>query len=240
MPSAFGGGLITSADQLADNVVTSAKILDLEIVNADIAAAAAIVDTKLAQLITAAKVSGAALTLLPSIPAGAGEIPAANVPAGAQDLEQLADVNLGTANAQLLSGTISARAFLKVVIICPDTSAAADIQLQFNSDAGANYAYATSLEGGTDASETTQSEIDLGASSGQGFALFFDMVNRQANQKIGAYQMSELRATLSPGGRFEGKFVWHNTAAQITVIRLFMSSGTLAAGTRMIIYGSSS
>jgi len=50
------------------------------IVNADIKSDAAIADTKLAQITTAGKVSGAALTSLVNIPAGAGEIPAANLP----------------------------------------------------------------------------------------------------------------------------------------------------------------
>ena len=50
----------------------------LLITNAKVAAAAAIVDTKLAQITTASKVSGAAITLLTSLPSGAGRIPRAN------------------------------------------------------------------------------------------------------------------------------------------------------------------
>ena len=49
------------------------------IVNADISASAAIVDTKLATISTASKVSGAALTSASSIPSGAGLIPTANL-----------------------------------------------------------------------------------------------------------------------------------------------------------------
>lgn len=52
------------------------------IVNADIDAGAAIAPTKLAQITTASKVSGAALTLLPNIPSGAGVIPVANLGSG--------------------------------------------------------------------------------------------------------------------------------------------------------------
>lgn len=69
-----------------DNISATASIsgskLDLSgtVVNADINAAAAIVDTKLATISTAGKVSGAALTSLANIPSGAGVIPAANVP----------------------------------------------------------------------------------------------------------------------------------------------------------------
>lgn len=46
--------------------------------NANIKASAGIVDTKLAQITTAGKVSGAALTSLSSTPSGAGLLPAAN------------------------------------------------------------------------------------------------------------------------------------------------------------------
>lgn len=54
----------------------------LLIANDKVSPAAAIVDTKLAQITTAGKVSGAALVLLPNIPAGAGIIPVANLPVG--------------------------------------------------------------------------------------------------------------------------------------------------------------
>ena len=59
-------------------VIASAQIVDDTIVNADINSAAGIVDSKLAQIVTASKVSGAAVTLLTSVPAGAGLLPVAN------------------------------------------------------------------------------------------------------------------------------------------------------------------
>lgn len=71
-----------------NNIVSNAAIaysklnLATSIVNADIGAAAAIVDTKLAQITTASKVSGAAITLLTSLPSGAGVIPVANLGSG--------------------------------------------------------------------------------------------------------------------------------------------------------------
>lgn len=51
------------------------------ITTSHLAAAAGIVDTQLATISTAGKVSGAALTLLGNTPAGAGVLPSANVPA---------------------------------------------------------------------------------------------------------------------------------------------------------------
>lgn len=52
----------------------------LRITNAKVAADAAIVDTKLAQIATAGKVNGTAITLLANIPGGAGTIPLATIP----------------------------------------------------------------------------------------------------------------------------------------------------------------
>jgi len=51
----------------------------LQITNAKVAAGAGIVDTKLAQIVTPGKVSGAAIVSLSNIPAGAGQVPLANL-----------------------------------------------------------------------------------------------------------------------------------------------------------------
>lgn len=53
---------------------------NLLITNAKVSASAGIVDTKLATISTAGKVSGAALTLFANTPSGAGRLPRANVP----------------------------------------------------------------------------------------------------------------------------------------------------------------
>ena len=73
------------ASEIATGAVGTAEIADGGIGNDDIAAGAGIVDTKLAQIATANKVSGAALITLASIPAGAGVIPSANIPAPTLD-----------------------------------------------------------------------------------------------------------------------------------------------------------
>lgn len=65
-----------TADKL-HSLVDSATISG--ITNADIAAGAAIVDTKLAQITTASKTHGSSLTGLESIAAGAGMVPPANL-----------------------------------------------------------------------------------------------------------------------------------------------------------------
>jgi len=71
----------------ATETITNTKLHNLidlgsitGIVNADIDSNAQIVDTKLADISTAAKVSGAAITGLASVPSAAGELPSANIP----------------------------------------------------------------------------------------------------------------------------------------------------------------
>lgn len=70
------------------NISSSAAIaysqlnLSASIQNSDILTSAGIVDSKLAQITTTGKVSGAALTGLSSIPSGAGVIPIANIATG--------------------------------------------------------------------------------------------------------------------------------------------------------------
>lgn len=71
----------------ATETITNTKLHNLvdlgsvsNIVNADIDAAAGIVDTKLAQITTLNKVSGSAVGFLASIPSSAGLLPFANIP----------------------------------------------------------------------------------------------------------------------------------------------------------------
>lgn len=93
MPIIVAGPSIASSAQIAPGVIVNSDInnsaaIDFskvnsagQIMNADINNSAAIADSKLAQITTASKVSGAALTSLASIPSNAGQIPAANLPA---------------------------------------------------------------------------------------------------------------------------------------------------------------
>lgn len=71
------GGTIYSADQNT-NHGTIWNEFNGNISNTNIASAAGIVDTKLAQITTSGKVSGAALTTLGSTPTGAGTLPSKN------------------------------------------------------------------------------------------------------------------------------------------------------------------
>ena len=76
------------------------------IINSNISGSAAISDSKLAQITTNSKVSGAALTSLSSVPTGAGIIPIANIPGILQVSSATRDISLASGTqAILLSGT---------------------------------------------------------------------------------------------------------------------------------------
>lgn len=78
----FVAGTTIVASEHNTNLDTLFNLVNGNIDNANIKASAGIVDSKLAQLTTAGKVSGAALTSLTSIPSGAGLIPVANIDTG--------------------------------------------------------------------------------------------------------------------------------------------------------------
>ena len=91
-------GEIVNADLSAVAAIDASKVQILSvganggvipstgIVNAHLSGTAGITDANLAQITTASKVSGAALTSLVNIPAGAGIIPSANLPASTPKL----------------------------------------------------------------------------------------------------------------------------------------------------------
>lgn len=85
VPNTFTTGATIVASEHNSNFSTITNDYNGNITNANIAAAAAIIDSKLAQITSGGKVSGAAITLLTSIPSGAGILPGVNggLPSGA-------------------------------------------------------------------------------------------------------------------------------------------------------------
>lgn len=78
LPFTFTVGQVIIASQHNSCFSTIYSDYNGSITNDNISASAAIIDGKLAQITTAGKVSGAALTLLASIPSGAGVLPIVN------------------------------------------------------------------------------------------------------------------------------------------------------------------
>lgn len=81
-PYTFSAGATIVAAEHNSNFDTIYNEFNGLISNANISGSAGITDSKLAQLTTAGKVSGAAVTLLTSLPSGAGIIPTANLASG--------------------------------------------------------------------------------------------------------------------------------------------------------------
>jgi len=139
MPQASAGNRITNAAQLNTGVVTSAKILDSEIVNADIAPNAGIDDAKLAEIDDANKVSGASFKSLSLIPAGAGVIPAANLPGSSMSLLKAGNGTAITDNiinldAIDISGLTALDTLLVIVNVSVVTGASGVVSLRNNTD----------------------------------------------------------------------------------------------------------
>jgi hypothetical protein len=127
---------------IADNAITSAKILDGTIVNADINASAAIVDTKLATISTANKVSLAALDI-----DGATEIGAALVDADVFPV----DDGAGGTNRKSLMSRVATYIFGKVSNHITITSTGT-ATLAANSVASSNIVDGTIVNGDINAS----------------------------------------------------------------------------------------
>lgn len=79
LPNTFTAGNTIVASEHNSNFSTIYNDYNGNITNANLSGSAAVADSKLAQITTASKVSGAALTSLSLIPSGAGDIPSVNL-----------------------------------------------------------------------------------------------------------------------------------------------------------------
>lgn len=94
----FTAGTTIVASEHNTNFDTLYNLVNGNIDNANVKASAGIVDSKLAQITTAGKVSGAALTSLSSTPAGAGLLPSANITLPSGSAKQIVNYQTGTSS----------------------------------------------------------------------------------------------------------------------------------------------
>lgn len=102
IPFTFTVGAVIIASQHNSNFSTIYSDYNGNITTANLSASAAVADTQLAQITTAGKVSGAALTSLSSTPSGAGVVPTANLGTGTAN----STVMLSGAQTYVNPGTI--------------------------------------------------------------------------------------------------------------------------------------
>ncbi len=150
------------------NIVASAGIsyskltLTGAVLNTDLAGS--IADSKLSQITTASKVSGAAITLLSSLPAGAGVIPSANLPAApASGITFISNTPVATA-ATTGNITIVSTNFYIVKATFTAISATDTYVLRFNADNGSHY---SSIVRGfiMDSTPTVENAVSSGGTS---------------------------------------------------------------------------
>jgi hypothetical protein len=79
IPNTFSAAAVIVASEHNDNFTAIKNVINGDLDTSNLSATAAIVDTQLAQITTASKVSGTAVTGLASLPSGAGTVPSANL-----------------------------------------------------------------------------------------------------------------------------------------------------------------
>jgi hypothetical protein len=163
--------------------------------------------------------------------------------------EELASVELGSANNTLSSGTFTAKKYLWVQYYVPSSTGSADNYIikvgNSTIDTGSNYCQRYSIDGGTDGTQINQSYIRLSWNYAFGSEWMFAnqfIINNASNEKL---MMSHSnRNDVSGAGtaphRHEIVGKWTNTSNQINIIDLLHQNGasTLGAGTIMKVWGS--
>lgn len=140
------------------------------------------------------------------------------------------------------TGTIPARKYLKLMLV--DTGAGANgTDAVFNSDTGANYAYARTLNGSAFLNNTSKTSLEImGNYSGMQFATV-EIINIAAIEKVlqctwisGPQAGTRNSAAQVPShGEYSGK--WVNTSTQITRIECTRRGGSFAAGSELVVLG---
>jgi len=241
MPFITSSGIILSTAQLGDQVVATADLQDQAVTNAKVNNSAAIVDTKLAQITTASKVSGAALTSLSSVPAGAGVIPAANIPQG---FAELANVSAGGASPTLASGTFAAKQYLRILINLVDVAAGSELRVRFNGDSTAIYSKFQVLNGGAGAGTNAASGLEVESNGGTfdyPFVIDCDVIcNIATVRKSGILRTVAMgnAGSVAPNAFNLMCWTFNDTTNQITSVSLVSSSGNITAGSTIMVLGS--
>ena len=154
--------------------------------------------------------------------------------------EELASVELGGANSNISTGTISAKKYLWVQGYFKKSSASAQVTLQYNNDTGSNYARRKSTNGGSDGTELSQTQIDVvGGDSNPSFTNTF-IINNASNEKLGiTHTINQLSAGAgTTPQRAENVTKWANTSNQITEIDFNSVASTFEAGSFIKVWGS--
>ena len=153
--------------------------------------------------------------------------------------QELANVELTSTGDDIDSGTFTAKKYLWVQIKSNKTGSP-EGKIQFNNDAGANYAERHEDNFGTDYTNINRSWIDdyVMNGTGGGFLNMF-IINESSKEKIAIVQSQSNPSGNNAPFSYKGGFKWANTSAQITSIKLFNThSGDWTSGSSIKVWGS--
>ena len=159
--------------------------------------------------------------------------------------EELASVELGSSNAEISSGTITAKKYLWVQIDQKGVSNnVGNISVRFNNDTGTNYASRYSVNGGSDnTSQTSKTSIYMHDDAGddtKGSLHNIFIINKADKEKLIISETIQNTATgagTAPA-RSEEVGKWVNTSDQITEIDIFgLGGGSFDTGSSIKVWG---
>lgn len=130
---------------------------------------------------------------------------------------------------------------LHIVIEIPASSGNSGVQIQFNGDTGANYAYGIAFGGSADVSEDGIGDIALTTEqTAAGFLFSLDVTNQIAQRKLVTFTGGRMGSGASYAVSYDGGGVWNNTTARIQSISVGcgLAAATCSAGTRISVYSS--
>ena len=116
------------------------------------------------------------------------------------------------------------------------------VALQFNSDTGNNYSRRYSVNGGADATDTSQPSLEIEQGSAWSGDCFFtaQIINEAAKEKLVQSEWIDQQSTGAGSAPRRAEVVgkWSNTSNAITTIKVIQDgSGSFAEGSEVTVYG---
>jgi len=155
--------------------------------------------------------------------------------------EELASVNASGSSTNLSSGTITAKKYLWIQLHTEGSTN--DVDITFNNDTGSNYAQRWSINGGTETTVTSQTQLRHTHQSGvsatpNAFSNWF-IINNASNEKLGVVH-NVVSGTAGAGTapqRGEFTIKWANTSNQITEIDVDSAVSNFGTNSFLKVWG---
>lgn len=161
--------------------------------------------------------------------------------------QKLGSTKLTSAGDTITVDNLTAKKHLMIQLHTFTTGGNTKPALRFNNDTGSNYANRDSQDGGSDATETSVSEIRLSQDGHGGtvghFTSTINVINESSKEKLVIAETIRVNATgagTAPA-RYEITSKWANTTNQITRVDIINEgTGDFAADSEVTVYGTDS